>query len=52
MSKLFVSDEKNSNVHLKHKVTHFGSFYLRVGAIAFAIGTMVYSGLGLVNSLS
>nr|NP_001285581.1 Otopetrin-like b, isoform D [Drosophila melanogaster]AHN54096.1 Otopetrin-like b, isoform D [Drosophila melanogaster] len=37
--------EKNSNVHLKHKVTHFGSFYLRVGAIAFAIGTMVYSGL-------
>ncbi|XP_059224360.1 proton channel OtopLc [Stomoxys calcitrans] len=36
--------EKN-NVHLKHKVTHFGSFYLRVGAIAFAIGTMVYSGL-------
>ncbi|EDV91730.1 proton channel OtopLc isoform X1 [Drosophila grimshawi] len=37
--------EKNSNIHLKHKVTHFGSFYLRVGAIAFAIGTMVYSGL-------
>ncbi|KAH8270987.1 hypothetical protein KR044_008421 [Drosophila immigrans] len=37
--------EKTSNVHLKHKVTHFGSFYLRVGAIAFAIGTMVYSGL-------
>lgn len=32
-------------MHLKHKVTHFGSFYLRVGAIAFAIGTMVYSGL-------
>ncbi|XP_037934879.1 proton channel OtopLc isoform X2 [Teleopsis dalmanni] len=37
--------ERSSNVHLKHKVTHFGSFYLRVGAIAFAIGTMVYSGL-------
>ncbi|EDW63113.2 uncharacterized protein Dvir_GJ18415, partial [Drosophila virilis] len=37
--------EKNSNIHLKHKVNHFGSFYLRVGAIAFAIGTMVYSGL-------
>ncbi|XP_012162834.1 otopetrin-2 isoform X2 [Ceratitis capitata] len=37
--------EENHNVHLKHKVTHFGSFYLRVGAIAFAIGTMVYSGL-------
>lgn len=41
---LSLADEKN-NVHLKHKVTHFGSFYLRVGAIAFAIGTMVYSGL-------
>lgn len=26
---------------------HFGSFYLRVGAIAFGIGTMVYSGLEL-----
>ncbi|XP_017482492.1 PREDICTED: uncharacterized protein LOC108371439 [Rhagoletis zephyria] len=37
--------ETNNNVHLKHKVTHFGSFYLRVGAISFAIGTMVYSGL-------
>ncbi|XP_067636088.1 proton channel OtopLc isoform X3 [Eurosta solidaginis] len=37
--------EQNNNVHLKHKVTHFGSFYLRVGAISFAIGTMVYSGL-------
>lgn len=24
---------------------HFGSFYLRVGAISFGIGTMVYSGL-------
>lgn len=24
---------------------HFGSFYLRVGAIAFGIGAMVYSGL-------
>ncbi|XP_039962023.1 proton channel OtopLc isoform X1 [Bactrocera tryoni] len=37
--------EETQNIHLKHKVTHFGSFYLRVGAIAFAIGTMVYSGL-------
>ncbi|KAL9882082.1 otopetrin-like b isoform 1-T2 [Glossina fuscipes fuscipes] len=37
--------ETSSGVLLKHKVTHFGSFYLRVGAIAFAIGTMVYSGL-------
>ncbi|KAI8116697.1 hypothetical protein FF38_05371 [Lucilia cuprina] len=39
------SYHERNNVHLKHKVTHFGSFYLRVGAIAFAIGTMVYSGL-------
>lgn len=23
----------------------FGSFYLRVGAVAFGIGSMVYSGL-------
>ncbi|XP_055545256.1 proton channel OtopLc-like isoform X2 [Wyeomyia smithii] len=30
---------------LKPKVTRFGSFYLRVGAIAFGIGSMVYSGL-------
>lgn len=45
MFKPYLSDERNNNVHLKHKVTHFGSFYLRVGAIAFAIGTMVYSGL-------
>ncbi|KFB37965.1 AGAP000075-PA-like protein [Anopheles sinensis] len=29
----------------KKRVPHFGSFYLRVGAIAFGIGTMVYSGL-------
>lgn len=40
----FIADERN-NVHIKHKVSHFGSFYLRVGAIAFAIGNMVYSGL-------
>ena len=24
---------------------HFGSFYLRIGAITFGIGSMVYSGL-------
>lgn len=38
-------DERGGNVLLKYKATHFGSFYLRIGAIAFAIGTMVYSGL-------
>lgn len=26
-------------------MAHYGSFYLRVGAIAFGIGSMVYSGL-------
>ena len=30
---------------MKKRIPHFGSFYLRVGAIAFGIGTMVYSGL-------
>lgn len=25
--------------------THFGSFYLRIGAVAFGIGSMIYSGL-------
>lgn len=32
---------------MKKRVPHFGSFYLRIGAIAFGIGTMVYSGLEL-----
>ncbi|KAG5678088.1 hypothetical protein PVAND_007790 [Polypedilum vanderplanki] len=31
----------------KKRAPHFGSFYLRVGAIAFGIGNMVYSGLEL-----
>lgn len=39
------ADEKTSNTQIKKRASHFGSFYLRVGAIAFAIGTMVYSGL-------
>ncbi|XP_058443302.1 proton channel OtopLc-like isoform X2 [Malaya genurostris] len=37
--------EKTNNYPIKKRVPHFGSFYLRVGAIAFGIGTMVYSGL-------
>ncbi len=32
-------------LQMKKRVPHFGSFYLRVGAISFGIGTMVYSGL-------
>lgn len=46
MTRIF-SDEKTSDSHAKKKAPHFGSFYLRIGAIAFGIGTMVYSGLEL-----
>uniref|UniRef100_A0A6E8V861 Otopetrin n=1 Tax=Anopheles coluzzii TaxID=1518534 RepID=A0A6E8V861_ANOCL len=35
----------SSSGSVKKRIPHFGSFYLRVGAIAFGIGTMVYSGL-------
>uniref|UniRef100_U5ER56 Putative conserved plasma membrane protein n=1 Tax=Corethrella appendiculata TaxID=1370023 RepID=U5ER56_9DIPT len=37
--------EKQNNYNIRKRPIHFGSFYLRVGAIAFGIGTMVYSGL-------
>lgn len=40
-----ISDEKNNDFSVKKRTTHYGSFYLRVGAISFGIGTMVYSGL-------
>jgi hypothetical protein len=30
---------------MKKRITRYGSFYLRVGAVAFGIGSMVYSGL-------
>ncbi|CRK95797.1 CLUMA_CG009254, isoform A [Clunio marinus] len=39
--------EKNSDVPIKKRVPHFASFYLRIGAIAFGIGNMVYSGIEL-----
>lgn len=44
-----ILDEKNDSDFQKEKkrAPHFGSFYLRVGAIAFGIGNMVYSGLEL-----
>ncbi|KAJ6638666.1 Proton channel OtopLc [Pseudolycoriella hygida] len=38
-------EKTNSGYQMKKRVPHFGSFYLRVGAISFGIGTMVYSGL-------
>jgi Otopetrin len=40
-------EAKSGDKHLssKTRVIRYGSFYLRVGAIAFGIGSMVYSGL-------
>lgn len=40
-----VDEKTNNDFSVKRRSTHFGSFYLRVGAISFGIGTMVYSGL-------
>lgn len=34
--------------HMMHPIRpiqHYGSFYLRMGAVAFGIGSMIYSGL-------
>ncbi|ETN60126.1 otopetrin [Anopheles darlingi] len=45
MTRIQSYHEKTSSVVTRKRVPHFGSFYLRVGAIAFGIGTMVYSGL-------
>ncbi|XP_070163637.1 proton channel OtopLc isoform X2 [Polyergus mexicanus] len=33
------------HMHPGHPVQHYGSFYLRMGAVAFGIGSMIYSGL-------
>lgn len=41
----FVDEKTNNDYSVKKRTTHFGSFYLRVGAITFGIGSMVYSGL-------
>lgn len=40
-------EKRSGDTKLSHKkrVIKYGSFYLRVGAIAFGIGSMVYSGL-------
>ncbi|CAG4940547.1 unnamed protein product [Colias eurytheme] len=35
----------NEKLKRKETITRYGSFYLRLGAIAFGIGSMVYSGL-------
>ncbi|CAO1370323.1 unnamed protein product, partial [Diamesa serratosioi] len=39
------SGDRNNSLSMKKRVIRYGSFYLRVGAIAFGIGSMVYSGL-------
>lgn len=40
----YLEDDKKNPI-IKKPVAHYGSFYLRVGAVAFGIGSMVYSGL-------
>lgn len=37
----------NTCSHMEHTrfKQHYGSFYLRMGAVAFGIGSMIYSGL-------
>lgn len=42
---MLLTDEKAHGTPLKKKYAHFGSFYLRAGAVAFGTGNMVYSGL-------
>lgn len=42
---IFASSEDKKNPIMKSSAARYGSFYLRVGAIAFGIGSMVYSGL-------
>lgn len=42
---IYILAEDKKNPIIKKSVAHYGSFYLRVGAIAFGIGSMVYSGL-------
>lgn len=47
MKFIFISIEKDKmeSTEHAHAAPRLGSFYLRVGAVAFGIGSMVYSGL-------
>lgn len=38
-------DDNASYLREKKSIIRYGSFYLRVGSLAFGIGSMVYSGL-------
>lgn len=40
-----MSEDDKKDPIIKKPIAHYGSFYLRVGAVAFGIGSMVYSGL-------
>lgn len=44
-SDLFFLEEKEKRKLLASVKLRLGSFYLRLGAVAFGIGSMVYSGL-------
>ena len=39
------SDTPESGCPYVRPAQHYGSFYLRMGAVAFGIGSMIYSGL-------
>uniref|UniRef100_A0A146LN45 Otopetrin-2 n=3 Tax=Lygus hesperus TaxID=30085 RepID=A0A146LN45_LYGHE len=43
----YATERDSSTRTIKHQVPfqHYGSFYLRMGAVAFGIGSMIYSGL-------
>lgn len=41
----FSEKDKKTPLEISQAKSRLGSFYLRVGAVAFGIGSMVYSGL-------
>lgn len=41
----FSTEKDKSNSSIDPAKSRLGSFYLRLGAVAFGIGSMVYSGL-------
>lgn len=38
-------DTSSAHIASRRPAHHYGSFYLRMGAVAFGIGSMIYSGL-------
>ncbi|XP_065091311.1 proton channel OtopLc [Ochlerotatus camptorhynchus] len=43
--KVMIPSRRMSLSAATSRIQHFGSFYLRMGAVAFGIGSMIYSGL-------